>query len=44
MVGGSTLKIKPEHVVDSIMGMSRIIYEIIEIIQFILIIILFYIV
>ena len=37
---GSIVEIKPEHVVNSIMGMSRIIYEIIKIIQCIVIIIL----
>ena len=40
MVGGSKVKIKPEHVVYSIMRRPRIIYEIIKIIQFIVIIIL----
>ena len=42
MVGGPKVEIKPEYVVYNIMGMSGIIYEIIEIIQFIVIIILFY--
>ena len=44
MVGGSKVKIKPEHVVYSIVGMPGLIYEIRKLIQFILIIILFYIV
>ena len=42
MVGGTIVKIKPEHVVYSIMGWSRIIYEIIKIVQFIVIIILLF--
>ena len=42
MVGGSQVKIKPEHVVYSIMGMPGIIYEISKIIQFILIFILLF--
>ena len=37
MVGGYQVKIKPEHVVYSIMAMPGIIYEISKIIQFILI-------
>ena len=40
MVGDSKVKIKPEHVVYSLMGRPRIIYEIIKIFQFIVIIIL----
>ena len=43
MVGGFKVNIKPECVVYSIMGRLRIIYEIIKIIQFIVIInLLFY--
>ena len=42
MVGGSQVKIKPEHVVYSIMGIAGIIYEISKIFQFILIIILLF--
>ena len=42
MIGGSKVKIKPEHVVYSFMGRPRIIYEIIEIFQFIVIIILLF--
>ena len=38
---GSKVKIKPEHLVYSIMGRPRIIYEIIKIFQFIVIIILY---
>ena len=41
---GSKFKIKPEHVVYSFMGRPRKNYEIIKIFQFIVIIILFYIV
>ena len=45
MVGGSKMRIKPEHVVYSIMGRPRIIYKIIEIIQYIVItILLFYVI
>ena len=44
MVGGSKMRIKPEGVVYSIMGLPRIIYKIIKIIPFIVIIILCYIV
>ena len=42
MVEGSKVKIKPEHVVYSFMGMSRLIYKIIKIFQFIVIIILLF--
>ena len=42
MLGGSKVKIKPEHVVYSFMGRPRIIYEIIKIFQFIVIIILLF--
>ena len=40
MVGGSKIKIKPEHVVYRFMGMSRIIYKIIK--YFNLLYLLFY--
>ena len=39
---GSKIKIKPEHLVYSIMGMPRIIYKLIKIIQYIVIIILLF--
>ena len=39
---GSNIKIKPEQLVYSIMGMPRIIYKIIKIIQYIVIIILLF--
>ena len=42
MVGGSKIKIKPEHAVFGIMGRPRIIYKIIKIIQYIVIIILLF--
>ena len=42
MVGGSKMRIKPEHVVYSIMGRPRIIYKIIEIIQYIVITIYYF--
>ena len=42
MVGGSKVKIKPECVVYSLMGRPRIFYGNIKIIQFIVIIILFF--
>ena len=42
MVGGSKVKIRPEHVVYGFMGRPRIIYEIIKIFQFIVIIILLF--
>ena len=42
MVGGFKVKIKPEHVVYSFMGRSRISYKIIKIFQFIAIIILLF--
>ena len=43
MVGGSKIKIKHEQLVYSIMGMPRIIYKFIKIIQLIIItILLFY--
>ena len=40
--GGSKMRIKPEHVVYSIMERPRIIYKIIKIIQYIVIIILLF--
>ena len=42
MVGGSNMKIKPEHKVYSIMGWPILICKIIKIIPFIVIIILLY--
>ena len=42
MVGGSKDKIKPEHVIHSIMRRPRIFYGNIKIIQFIVIIILLF--
>ena len=44
MVGGSKIKIKHECFVYSIMGRPRIVYGNIKVIQYIVIIILFYIV
>ena len=41
MVVGSKVRIKPEHLVYSIIGRPRIIYKIIKIFQFIVIIILY---
>ena len=42
MIGGSKVEIKPEHLVYSIMGWHRIIYEIVKIIQFIVVIIILF--